>query len=1524
MTSRPLSRWSLPALLTCLLAGSGALATAPVQAAPEDSEPSYETLDQSEMSIVDVSSEETVGEGDNGDAERVLDGDEATYWHTAWSEGVDPLPHHLSVDLGDEPQEVAQVRLLPRQSSTGSGRVHEYELHASSEANCEEDSFETIATGEFGGEIDESADERSITLDEPVAADCLKIVYLSSWGGQSEDPDVSPSEEVASLAEFNVDILGEDDGDDDGGDDDQEAPETDVVVPDEAVTVTDGSLQVRLHPDFPQVVDYQLYDQQMAGRLGEPLTTMLINEEEVDVEVASPEVSEDGTAASYGLTFEELPGTSMVAEFTVEDEALTMRLTDIEDPEGEIRRIRIPEHDLVSVTTDDETSQLTAADMSVDRAVSGDSFEPLAETSAGDVAGSWMVMASDSGLAAAFENNATEDNTAGGTTADRVQQGNTRWERQVRGTSEVRVGSVWSGTWTVRGSTAEEGIGADEDPFVTVKIAGDLNDDGVVDWQDAGVAMRDIRTPINGEENVPDTVVSRIPFNIVSQATHPFLNTLDETKRVALATEGLGQQVMLKGYQAEGHDSAHPDYAGNYNERAGGFEDLTTLVEEGEDYNARFGVHVNATESYSESRNFSEELLQWPLQPGWSWMNQSYRIDGPRDLGTGNVLDRFQEFRDEVPENLDWLYIDVYYPYGWEAQRLGSELADQGWILTTEWSDRFPDQSIWSHWANDENYGGQSNKGINSDVVRFVENDRRDSFNPHPILSNTNAIEYEGWTGHNDFGPFIDNIWERNLPTKFLQQSSIMTWEEDTITFENGTVATSPLSEIDGETIPTDREMDFDGARVYTQGQYLLPWEDDDGHRLYHYNPEGGSTTWELTDSYAGQSALTMHRLTDTGRTDEVTVPVQDGQVTLEAEAGTAYVLHPEGEVPEAVTPEWGEGARVVDPGFFSGGLEHWGSNGEVSVTANERGNQEAVLSGPDEAGLFQHLGRPGRFSGPELEPGTYSMWAWVEVEPGETREVSLEARGQGVTAVGSTDSAQNRATSTITSSTAVNATASDQKLGTYFQRLRVTFETTGGMVQLRLDAGEGDAEVKVDDVRIVPIEVPEDPEPTEETVLFEDFESVDTGYWPFVTGSSNAGGDARTQLAERNEPYSQSGWWGRDSSGDVVEGGKLTDNVISRDWSLMAHEENQGLILRTTQASVPLEPGMRYRVSFDYQSGDDAYSLVTGRDVFTDGGVDEQETDRVGIDQAHETSRFSHEFGVDQCGAPAWFGIVKSGGGFQSNLTVDDLRVEVLGEDEENPGCGSAGIEIPESLVATEPATVETTVTSNEQDAVTDVTHELTAEDDWDVELVDAGAEALEPGETSTATWTVTAPEGAEEGELDLQATYTRDGETVSHTANERVLVLGPGEQWLSDLGDQIVGDLVNGWGPIEFDMSNGEQEAEDGDPMHIDGVFYPKGLGVHAESQVVFDLDGQCTRFRSDVGVDDSRGDQGSVTFEVLGDGEQLAGPTDVLTGADAAESLDVDIDGVEQLELVVGDGGDGVGSDHANWAGARVTCS
>ncbi|MFI7544016.1 glycoside hydrolase family 2 TIM barrel-domain containing protein [Actinoplanes sp. NPDC049599] len=215
-----------------------------------------------------------------------------------------------------------------------------------------------------------------------------------------------------------------------------------------------------------------------------------------------------------------------------------------------------------------------------------------------------------------------------------------------------------------------------------------------------------------------------------------------------------------------------------------------------------------------------------------------------------------------------------------------------------------------------------------------------------------------------------------------------------------------------------------------------------------------------------------------------------------------------------------------------------------------------------------------------------------------------------------------------------------------------------------------------------------------------------------------------------------------------------------------------------------------------------------------------------------------------------------------------------------------------------------------------------LSAPAGWTVQpsTVDLGA----IGDRETATFSVTAPADTDVGTYRLTATAettTPDGFRSSTTATATTgAPLPAGYAWLSD---RPFTAPVNGWGPAERDRSNGEQGAADGNPLTVGDVVHPKGIGVHAVSTVVVELGGDCTRLRTDVGVDDETGSAGSVTFEVRGDDTLLA-RTGVLTGADPAQRLDVDVTGVRRLELRVTDGGNGNGNDHADWASARIACS
>jgi hypothetical protein len=141
------------------------------------------------------------------------------------------------------------------------------------------------------------------------------------------------------------------------------------------------------------------------------------------------------------------------------------------------------------------------------------------------------------------------------------------------------------------------------------------------------------------------------------------------------------------------------------------------------------------------------------------------------------------------------------------------------------------------------------------------------------------------------------------------------------------------------------------------------------------------------------------------------------------------------------------------------------------------------------------------------------------------------------------------------------------------------------------------------------------------------------------------------------------------------------------------------------------------------------------------------------------------------------------------------------------------------------------------------------------------------------------------------------------------------------------FAGDLTwlhadNGWGPPEVDRSNGERGASDGNPMRIGTAAFDHGIGAHAPSKILIELDGRCSTFLADVGLDEEVGDRGSVVFEVWGDGAKLA-TSGLVRGPQTAVPIAAGVQGVKKMALVVDEGGDGNAFDHADWGDARLSC-
>ena len=108
------------------------------------------------------------------------------------------------------------------------------------------------------------------------------------------------------------------------------------------------------------------------------------------------------------------------------------------------------------------------------------------------------------------------------------------------------------------------------------------------------------------------------------------------------------------------------------------------------------------------------------------------------------------------------------------------------------------------------------------------------------------------------------------------------------------------------------------------------------------------------------------------------------------------------------------------------------------------------------------------------------------------------------------------------------------------------------------------------------------------------------------------------------------------------------------------------------------------------------------------------------------------------------------------------------------------------------------------------------------------------------------------------------------------------------------------------------------DGFPLVFKGIYYPKGLGMHASCRATYEVPAGAKIFRALVGFPDStiRCPTGSVVFELRDqDDRVLYRSSTVRTGHDP-EQVQQDLTGVGRLTLVVDDAGDGTECDDAAW--------
>jgi hypothetical protein len=131
--------------------------------------------------------------------------------------------------------------------------------------------------------------------------------------------------------------------------------------------------------------------------------------------------------------------------------------------------------------------------------------------------------------------------------------------------------------------------------------------------------------------------------------------------------------------------------------------------------------------------------------------------------------------------------------------------------------------------------------------------------------------------------------------------------------------------------------------------------------------------------------------------------------------------------------------------------------------------------------------------------------------------------------------------------------------------------------------------------------------------------------------------------------------------------------------------------------------------------------------------------------------------------------------------------------------------------------------------------------------------------------------------------------------------------------LTKDMTGKAETFWRVMEDKSVEGKQK------ISVGGKSYERGLGVHADSHLEFLLDGKYKSFHVVPGPDDAH--RGIIEMKILIDDKEVFNSGKVSSNGYRAKALNLPVTGAKKLTLLVTDGGNGRGGDHASWADAYL---
>ncbi|MCM1441095.1 MAG: endo-alpha-N-acetylgalactosaminidase family protein, partial [Roseburia sp.] len=437
----------------------------------------------------------------------------------------------------------------------------------------------------------------------------------------------------------------------------------------------------------------------------------------------------------------------------------------------------------------------------------------------------------------------------------------------------------------------------------------------------------------------------------------------------------------------------------------------------------------------------------------------------------------------------------------------------------------------------------------------------------------------------------------------------------------NETEYRSRVVTLNGKVIVTGAPASAGGDTPFPKSKstlkYLIPWywevdgsiKDSADEKLYHWNAQGGQSTWELPDGWEDLATVTLYKLSDQGRDAGKTVKVIDGRITLSGiEANTGYVVTKGADKGAGPVIEYGTGLHLGDPSFNMDTARNdspWEVTGKGSAIHTTNSEGIGVLKMTGEVAISQEM---------SFDAGDYgkNFVSYVAVDNRSNAKASMTITDKDGNVVVSNYSIRSIARNYVSSYYLHNGHGMEAG-ASYFQNMFVYFtpEADKAPYTMTLSREAGSGNVYFDDLRTVEyglndyndgpnannkgnvaLPVTYDEDTGEVTGLNQDFENVPQGIWPFVVGPVEGVNDNRSHLSELNAPFTQAGW-------DV----KKLDDVIDGQWSVKVNGKAgaNNLVYQTIPQNFRFEPNKVYTVAFDYELGSvGSYIAVVGDGAYS------------------------------------------------------------------------------------------------------------------------------------------------------------------------------------------------------------------------------------------------------------------------------------------------------------------------------------